>query len=47
MSIVKITVNGKEYSANTEKTLLDNILDNGIYLFVAFIFTGGTKWEQY
>ena len=32
MSIVKITVNGKEYSANTEKTLLDNILDNGIYL---------------
>ena len=32
MSIVKITVNGKECSANTEKTLLDNILDNGIYL---------------
>ena len=32
MSIVKITVNGKEFSADTEKTLLDNILDNGIYL---------------
>ena len=30
MSIVNIFINGKEYSANTEKTLLDNILDNGI-----------------
>ena len=32
MSQVKITVNGKEYIADTEKTLLDNILANGIYL---------------
>lgn len=32
MSVVKITINGKEYSADTEKTLLDNILENGIYL---------------
>lgn len=32
MSIVKIFINGKEYSADTTKTLLDNILDNGIYL---------------
>lgn len=32
MSVVKIIINGKEYSADTEKTLLDNILDNGIYL---------------
>ena len=32
MSQVKIIINGKEYLANTEKTLLDNILDNGIYL---------------
>ena len=32
MSQVKITVNGKEFLANTEKTLLDNILENGIYL---------------
>ncbi|MBE6799821.1 MAG: FAD-dependent oxidoreductase [Ruminococcaceae bacterium] len=32
MSQVKITINGKEYLADTEKTLLDNILENGIYL---------------
>lgn len=32
MSMVKIFINGKEYSADTSKTLLDNILDNGIYL---------------
>ncbi len=32
MSAVKIFINGKEYSADTNKTLLDNILDNGIYL---------------
>ncbi len=32
MSQVKITINGKEYLADTEKTLLDNILQNGIYL---------------
>lgn len=32
MSIVKIFINDKEYSADTNKTLLDNILDNGIYL---------------
>ncbi len=32
MSQVKITINGKEYLADTEKTLLDNILHNGIYL---------------
>ena len=32
MSLVKITVNNKEIIADTEKTLLDNILENGIYL---------------
>lgn len=32
MSQVEITINGKEYLADTEKTLLDNILENGIYL---------------
>ena len=32
MSQVKITVNDKEFLADTEKTLLDNILENGIYL---------------
>ncbi len=32
MSIVKIFINGKEYSADTNKTLLDNILHNGVYL---------------
>lgn len=32
MSSVKIIVNGKGLVADTEKTLLDNILDNGIYL---------------
>lgn len=32
MSIVNIFINGKEYKADTEKTLLDNILDNGIDL---------------
>ncbi len=32
MSIVNIFINGKECKANTEKTLLDNILDNGINL---------------
>ncbi len=32
MSKVNIFINGKEYTADTEKTLLDNILDNGIYL---------------
>lgn len=32
MSIVNISVNGKSYSADTNKTLLDNILENGIYL---------------
>lgn len=32
MSTVKIFINGNEYSADTAKTLLDNILDNGIYL---------------
>ncbi|MGN1316060.1 MAG: FAD-dependent oxidoreductase [Acutalibacteraceae bacterium] len=32
MSQVKITINGREYLADTEKTLLDNILANGIYL---------------
>ena len=32
MSLVKIFINGNEYSADTTKTLLDNILDNGIYL---------------
>lgn len=30
MSEVKIKVNGEEYTALTEKTLLDNLLDNGI-----------------
>ncbi len=32
MSIVSIKINGKSCFADTEKTLLDNILDNGIYL---------------
>ena len=32
MSQVKIIINGNEYIADTEKTLLDNILENGIYL---------------
>ncbi len=32
MSQVKIIINGKECLADTEKTLLDNILENGIYL---------------
>ena len=32
MSQVEIVINGKEYLADTEKTLLDNILQNGIYL---------------
>ena len=32
MRPVKITVNNKEIIADTEKTLLDNILENGIYL---------------
>lgn len=32
MSKISIFINGKEYSADTEKTLLDNILENGIYL---------------
>ena len=32
MSQVNIVINGKEYLADTEKTLLDNILENGIYL---------------
>ena len=32
MSKVTIFINGKEYSAYTEKTLLDNILENGIYI---------------
>ncbi len=32
MSQVKIKVNGREIFADTEKTLLDNILENGIYL---------------
>ncbi|MBE6751029.1 MAG: 2Fe-2S iron-sulfur cluster binding domain-containing protein [Ruminococcaceae bacterium] len=32
MSIVNIFINGKECKADTEKTLLDNILDNGINL---------------
>ncbi len=32
MSIVKIFINGMEYPADTTKTLLDNILDNGVYL---------------
>ena len=32
MSIVNIFINGKECKADTEKTLLDDILDNGINL---------------
>ncbi len=32
MSEVKITVNGKQYTASTEKTLLDNIVDNEIHI---------------
>ncbi len=32
MSIVNIIINGKEYLADTEKTLLDNILESGVYL---------------
>ena len=32
MSIVNIFINGKEYKADTDKTLLDNILNNGINL---------------
>ncbi len=32
MSQVKILINGREYLADTQKTLLDNILENGIYL---------------
>ena len=32
MSEIKIFINGSEYTADTTKTLLDNILDNGIYL---------------
>ena len=32
MSQVNIIINGKKYLADTEKTLLDNILENGIYL---------------
>ncbi len=32
MSKVKIMINGKECIADTQKTLLDNILENGIYL---------------
>ncbi len=32
MSKVTIFINGKEYCADTEKTLLDNILDSGVYL---------------
>ena len=32
MSIVKITIDGKECFADTQKTLLDNILENDIYL---------------
>lgn len=32
MSKVNIFINGNEYTADTEKTLLDNILDCGIYL---------------
>ena len=32
MSQVNIIINGKSYLADTEKTLLDNILENGIYL---------------
>ncbi len=32
MSKVKIIIDGNEYVADTEKTLLDNILGNGIYI---------------
>lgn len=32
MSKVKILIDGKEFFADTEKTLLDNILENGIYI---------------
>lgn len=32
MSEIKIFINGSEYTVDTTKTLLDNILDNGIYL---------------
>lgn len=32
MSKVNIFINGKEYSADTEKSLLDNILESGVYL---------------
>lgn len=32
MSKVTIFINGKEYLADTQKTLLDNILDSGVYL---------------
>lgn len=32
MSKVNIFINGSSYIADTDKTLLDNILDNGIYL---------------
>ena len=32
MSEVNIFINGKEFCAHTEKSLLDNILDNGLYL---------------
>ncbi len=32
MSVVNIKINGNEYKADTEKNLLDNILDSGIYL---------------
>lgn len=32
MSKVNIFINGNQYIADTDKTLLDNILDNGIYL---------------
>lgn len=32
MSKVTIFINGKEYSADTQKTLLDNILESGVHL---------------
>lgn len=32
MSKVTVFINGKEYLADTEKTLLDNILESGVYL---------------
>ncbi len=32
MSLVKILIDGKEYLADTEKTLLDNILESGTYI---------------